>query len=379
MRRSRGTRWLCLTLALGACEFGQTTVPKGDDRLVVHSVLNPSTSDQQIIVERTLTGRVDIFEGREFDPLDPVVTAGGVPVTGADVRIFGPNGTAARAQEMLGGTQQNPHPTGVYIIRNSLSGALDAIRILPGRTYRLEVRDQEGRLVKGTTTIPQPALASVLFTLQPFNRDRDTLHLQWPAAGGAKQYSLRLETPLGPFFIFTPETSFDLAGSLRNYLSEELGRAFVPGFDQDLIIGAVDANYFDYYRSGNDPFTGSGLITHLEGGLGFFGAYVPIMRNQIVVSATRRYPVEGRYLGTAPNGNTEIQVYVESQRGSLYALSGNVVNPQGKFGAIGLMDGNAISVAVLRSMNRSDTLFVMAGTVNGETLVFGGSVFHKVP
>ena len=47
-----------------------------------------------------------------------------------------------------------------------------------------------------------------------------------------------------------------------------------PGFRQDVLVAAVDSNFYDYYRTNNDPFTGAGIISRLTGGLGLFGSLV---------------------------------------------------------------------------------------------------------
>ena len=36
------------------------------------------------------------------------------------------------------------------------------------------------------------------------------------------------------------------------------------------ITPAIDANIFDYVRTFNDPYTGSGIISRVQGGLGLF-------------------------------------------------------------------------------------------------------------
>ena len=67
MRRRRATAaagWLalgaCALGALGACTFGERDVPAGVDKPVVHAVLNAATLEQSVLVERTLTGRVNV-------------------------------------------------------------------------------------------------------------------------------------------------------------------------------------------------------------------------------------------------------------------------------------------------------------------------------
>ena len=373
-----------VTLALAGCEFGRTMVPQGRDQLVVHSILNPSVMEQQILVEHSLTGRLNVAPTDRLDEDDPIRTGGGVPVTGARVTLYGPNGAVAVARERTVAIGNSQARTGVYIIMNSSFGGVPPtepqIPIVGGGRYRLVVEDSLGRTVTGSTTIPQFDNL-VIRTTQPFNRDTDTLVLRWNAARYAKQYALRLNTPRGPFFIFTDTTELKLAGSLRNFFSDDIARAFVPGFFQEIALGAVDTNYFDYYRSGSDPFTGSGLINRLEGGIGLFGSYVPVVRRVVDVVANEDDPIEGTYHDGPPAlSRVTLRLYVESQREDIKALSGRLNNQSGQFGVVGTLDGTSIRLAMLRSMSGSDTLGILAGTVKGDSLLLGpGLVVRKSP
>jgi hypothetical protein len=50
-----------------------------------------------------------------------------------------------------------------------------------------------------------------------------------------------------------------------------------------LAVIAVDENYFDYYHRTIDDFSTTGLVMHLEGGIGVFGSVVTIATRTIVV------------------------------------------------------------------------------------------------
>src|SRR6185503_14289810 len=104
--------------------------------------------------------------------------------------------------------------------------------------------------------------------VQAFNRDRDTVVLNWQPVSRARTYAVRVESPHGPFFLFTDSTHLTLTGALRNLFADDIPRVFVPGFRQQVTITAVDSNFYDYYRTQNDPFTGSGLISRIRGGIG---------------------------------------------------------------------------------------------------------------
>src|SRR3954465_7767464 len=74
--------------AIAACDLGTVNVAPTTPTMVVHGVLNPSANDQIILVERTLTGAIDIPDSQHFDAADPIVTAGGVPIRDANVEII---------------------------------------------------------------------------------------------------------------------------------------------------------------------------------------------------------------------------------------------------------------------------------------------------
>ena len=91
-----------------------------------------------------------------------------------------------------------------------------------------------------------------------FNRDHDMLIVSVDAVAERASYAVRVESPFGPFFLFTDSTRVRFTGDLRNLFAGDLQRVFIPGFRQDIIVAAVDSNFYDYYRTNNDPFTGAG-------------------------------------------------------------------------------------------------------------------------
>ena len=118
----------------------------------------------------------------------------------------------------------------------------------------------DGAEVSGSTVVPDISPVVAGSRVDVFNRDRDSVRLTWRSATGARSYLVRVESPFGAFLQFTDSTNVTLDGELRNYFASSLERVFIPGFRQRVSIAAVDSNYFDYYRSRNDPFTGSGII-----------------------------------------------------------------------------------------------------------------------
>jgi hypothetical protein len=155
---------------------------------------------------------------------------------------------------------------------------------------------------------------------------------------------------------------------------------FIPGFRQDMVIAAVDSNFYDYYRTNNDPFTGSGIISRVTGGLGMFGSILELNTGTISVVADQTEPIEGRFrvvTGPATTNSfaSQFTLYVESKPagGNLpAALSGRYVTPNPASrsdGIIGQQLGTTITLALLGNQLAGDTLDVFIGELHGDTLV----------
>lgn len=130
-----------------------------------------------------------------------------------------------------------------------------------------------------------------------FDRSRDTLHLRWSAVRDARTYAIRIETPYGPWAPFADSTQFTLSGGLRNYFARGLPSVWFPEFVQTASVLAVDANFYDYNRSVNDPFGGTGLISRVRGGIGLFGSVVNMLRRELSVTERSRFPLDARWRG----------------------------------------------------------------------------------
>src|SRR5687768_12224632 len=129
MSRSRATSRARRVLPLAvitaavasACQFDTITVPDGRERPVVHAVLNPWTADQTILLERTLTGRVTIDDDLPPNRVDPIVSGGGVPISGARVVIYNAGNDSVVAVEDVT-VRDDGRGAGVYRFRNSAIG-----------------------------------------------------------------------------------------------------------------------------------------------------------------------------------------------------------------------------------------------------------------
>ncbi|HVE35994.1 MAG TPA: hypothetical protein VNC18_20680, partial [Gemmatimonadaceae bacterium] len=100
------------TVALASCEIGTITVAKTTPSIVVHAVLNANLTTQVILVERTLSGAIPVHD-TTFNPADPIVSDGGIPVTGARVEIIDSAGLANPALEDIT-TSGSGQGAGVY-------------------------------------------------------------------------------------------------------------------------------------------------------------------------------------------------------------------------------------------------------------------------
>jgi Domain of unknown function (DUF4249) len=239
-----------LALASLTCACAELTpIEPGASVIVVHAVLNPGDSVQQVVLQRT-------EDGRSF----------GIPVTGASVILTTPDGTSIVATEGMsaGDTVQHVQPMPVY---NIASGSLTS-----GSPYRLHVVLPSGATVDGATTIPD-GVPAVVTTQRRMNAETDTLRLSWPRVQGARAYEVRIFTLFTSYVAYV-DTSIVLPGlAVRGD-----ARVFQPGYAHDVTVSAIDANYYEYYRRNSDPFTGTALPTSLSGAVGVFGSLVPIMR-----------------------------------------------------------------------------------------------------
>lgn len=380
MRAARGAVCCAAFGALAAvvgCEFDKHAVGLGSEQLAVHGVLNPGFFPQRILVERTLSGRVDVGE-THFDPGDPVRSGRGIPVTDARVVVYGPAGDSAVAiqDSVAGGVAP-----GVYRFSNLASAqcqgrfAGQCIEITPGGTYTLRVTAGDA-VVTGSTVVPNaPGLrGGDASPARTFNRDRDSVFLFWEPVGRAHRYEVRTLTPFGDFILFVDSVQYLLSGRLRDIFAEGLPAAFVPGFQEIVTVGAVDVDYYDYYRSRNDPFTGRGLINHLQGGVGVFGAYAMLRLQPLRVTADVDDPFEGTYVRTGGASATVpvvLNLWIESRSGGATQVSGNYVmdaSPESR-GVIGVWDSqDHVTLALLRDQFVTDTVRVLEGRLEGNAI-----------
>jgi hypothetical protein len=364
-RAHRSTLALCAMITgLVGCEIADVTVASPRAAVVVHAVLNPDADEQVILVESALTGRVDIDDTVKFDPLDPIRSAGGEPLSNATVRLLTDQDTAG---VLAVETRVRGRGTGRYIIPRA------TLAVTPGRRYRLRIRTVNGDTVSGETRVPSANSAWVPgsgSTTAPvtISRSTDTLRLNWAPSPDARTYAIRIETPNGPWFLFSDSTTFSLAGTLRNFFSDGLPSVWYPGFVQPLSVVAVDRNFYDYNRSGNDPFGGSGLISSVQGGLGLFGSVVPILRRDVTVRDRDVAPIDARWSAVGfGTGAVEMDLWLETPGPTISSVSGRVRTEDNRY-VVGTLRGDELRLITLAGITRRDTVSIFSGRIENDVL-----------
>lgn len=229
-------------------------------QLVVHAVLNPRIGSQYIIITRAQTGIPSSISGGFGDD---------EPVLGAEVTVTTRDGTSMTASS---GPPDCSCPPGFYLISEIRSGVALAL----GDTYTLHVHTTLGEEVSGTTTIPQVSGQVQGRFLGTFIRARDTLRLSWPRAPGARSYEVVVTNRSANSEIVYrtfADSAIAMPGSMLTIEGDDV---FARNASINVTVSAVDANYYDYYRSQSDPFAGA-APSRLVGAVGVFGSIVPML------------------------------------------------------------------------------------------------------
>jgi hypothetical protein len=255
-------------LAAAATACVETTAVTPDaNTLVVHAVLDPGVQHQIIVVQAT-TGAV----------------AAQRQVTGAVVTIATPDGrTLTAVQRTDTGAVTAIAPGGFPFPRVTTIYDLDvgSAGLIRGGTYQLRVVAPDGRTVTGRTTIPNAVPSTAAAPTQTIDRDRDTVTIHWSRATGARSYQVFVRSTAGSYGVFVADTSVVLPGNVQVLGNGE--DVFERRLTHQLAVVAVDENYFDYYHRTSDFSTATGLVMHLDGGIGVFGSVVTVATRTIIV------------------------------------------------------------------------------------------------
>lgn len=375
--RARVARLVTLAVvAAAACTSAERAIAPGDDRLVVHAVLDPQRLVTVLQLEQLLSGQVPVDTALVYDSTDAIVSRGGVPVSGARVVVTSETGDSAVAIEDLV-RRGDGRGAGMYRFRTVAglpeSAGDDVVGVVPGRRYTLRIDAADGRTVHGTTVVPAATPVVRVAQPQPFDRSRDSIFVFWEDVPSAARYVLRVEAPFGAYRLFVDSAEYLVSGALRNPELPGLPAVFMPGFTQTVSVGAVDRNFFDYYRSENDPYTGSGVISHLDGALGVFGSHVLVhLRALSVVQPREGVSIEGDWFRTAgpPGIPTTIRLWADSKVGAITRLSGQWFGSGSEHppGVVGSADGLGASLAILRGQSARDTALVLDLRIEGSIL-----------
>ncbi|MFL5616289.1 MAG: hypothetical protein ACJ796_21665 [Gemmatimonadaceae bacterium] len=249
-----------ISLALSAaCSNLESPTPPQAGRLVVHAVLDAQAFRQPILIARARTG-VSSVSGEGIGDDEPVF--------GAVVTMTAPNGAVAIGRPLIQPEGSCCVP-GEYIL--DFDPATAGVLLTNGGKASLYVQTPAGEVVTGTTTIPGP---SRLTTLPPavFFKLRDTLRLSWPRVPGAAAYEVVVRSG-GEYRTFT-DTSIVLPGTALTIAGDDV---FLFTSPTDIVVSAVDRNYYDYYRAQSDPFAGA-APSRLTGAVGVFGSIAPVLQ-----------------------------------------------------------------------------------------------------
>jgi hypothetical protein len=240
-----------------------TPLESAASTLVVHAVLNPSVRDQFVVVQRTVDG---------------APSAAAVP--GATVTLTAPDGRVFTATELHDTTVARSTPGGPalkLVYRVSLDQYHASL--VPGATYALRVGLPTGEEVIGTTTIPNTVATTEVPTPQAFDPGRDTLRLSWVRSTAVSVYEARVQSGVNVYATFA-DSNIALPGTLRTLDGKAV---FASGLMHDVIVSAVDPNYYAYYRTNSDPFTGTPVVGNLTGAVGVFGSMVEVVVRKLDV------------------------------------------------------------------------------------------------
>lgn len=362
-----------ISMATG-CEIAGTAAPAIEPRVVVHAVLNPASTVQTIIVERTLRSVVLPSPGNQA-PYEPIGDA--------RVVIYGSRQDSVVATRATGTGVNN----GVYrlvsvTITDGSPGTAgpNVLRLRPGERYRLRVTTTLG-VTTGETIVPVGG--PVDGARRTFNLDRDTLRLNTSNVRAAAGYYLRHETSSALRERYT--TSLDdalvlpLAGVQGSPDAPKWSFSFAhesvyPGITQRFSVVAVDSNYFRYYVAGFDPFGDDTRGNTLTGGVGLFGAVATIMSKTLDLTADIDTPVEGTWTAdrTSPTLPLTMTLYNSPSfpsggLGQRVSLSGTGRTSGAAVEAYGWTEGVGATLQFFPIGEGQSTL--ASGTITGADLV----------
>ena len=260
-----------VALALFGCIPPEQPAATTLSPLIVQGILDARTGVQTIFITRARTGAY-------VDTSAYAITKD-EPVRGANITLTLPNGKTL-ASNQFGPDSAIATAAGSYTFRTADFG----FDPTTGGTYYVHVMTATGEEASGSTTMPTvaPAVSTISGSFggaSYFRRLQDTLRLSWPPVPGARAYEVVIRSPVSEEYRIFSDTSVAIAGTKLTIRGDMV---FPPGVAVNVIISAVDANYYDYYRAQSDPFAGA-PPSHLTGAVGVFGSIAIILASPISV------------------------------------------------------------------------------------------------
>jgi hypothetical protein len=273
-----------VALAGTGCEL--TTVELTDvlDVVVAEVYLRPGEATHQALLHRTIAG-----------------PGGSLRVDGASIVVRGGDGAALVFQPAPGPEACVDAALAADAGVGSCYVAQDDGRILPGRTYDLEIALPDGRRLAGRATVPA-AFELVRPAASPCVIERTSLEFAWTRSEGAWAYQADalfsgLAEGLAARGVADPPDTLRLLGLAVGVndttisFPEEFGvfdrfqldldvllalREGLPaGARAEVVVAAGDRNYVNWVRGGNFNPSGQVRVSSLTGdGVGVFGALV---------------------------------------------------------------------------------------------------------
>lgn len=292
---------LALAVLLAGCELEEVTVPAGADLLIVEAILDASKDAQEVLLHRTLNGR--LVGGEE----------------GALVRVRRGDGHEVVFESAPATDCADIHPAYTEVddpleIQATcyVSPPEAGFWVVPGERYELLIETEDGRRLQGRTTVPgnfkplglTPAASRPLGEVGSCTLPPDsTLTLHWSVSAGAVAYLTHMQingvrealsgsgiadlpdmvelygvsiTEQDTSIVAPAEIGVMEIGKYPTDLMLLLRKGFPAGTRVRLTIGAMDRNYVTAVR--HDNFNPSGLVrvSSIAGdGVGVFGSVVP--------------------------------------------------------------------------------------------------------
>lgn len=362
---------LVLLALAGACKRELISIPSGPQELVIHGVLNPADTMQLVLIERTITGAVATPLVYPFTIDEPIYSDWGVAESAATTQIIAPDGTVIPGTE-LPECYQVPdrlcRGNGGGVYKFFLRGS----NLVPGGKYVFRAVTAKGEVITAETIVPETPQNTATANVT-FNRSTDTLNLSWQASPRAPAYLVRVENMFGAWTSFTDSTRVALTGGLRNPDQARLPHVFLPGFQQNLSVTAVDANLYDYYRTTNNSFVGYGAVSRVHGAFGVFGAAVTVQRRTVSVTANQVQPIEGNWVGTGYFAK-DLSLFIESaatRANEADAISGSYTTVPGNTFTMpltGTFRNGEVRIVFHRNQVVADTAESFVGNLRGDTI-----------